>query len=668
MNRYFILPLFFAAPLLPADGLKDNIPKDVRAIPPAGILVPAEVKSELEAELKALGADIERLRANKELRDTLLPDVEIFHKAVRYALINNQFYNKSEFDAARALLKQGHERAVALAMGKAPWTRQTGLVVRGYRSKIDGDVQPYGLVIPVTYRFDDIRKWRMDFWFHGRGERLSELSFVGQRLRSKGQFAPPNAIVLHPYGRYSNANKFAGEVDLFEALEHAKKFYRIDDDRLVVRGFSMGGASCWQFAVHYADQWCAAAPGAGFSETPEFLKFFQKETIKPTWYEKKLWHLYDCNDWAVNLYHCPTVAYSGENDIQKQAADVMGKALAAVEVDMVHIIGKGMGHRYDAASKAEIERRISAIAAIGRERIPRRVVFTTHTLRYNKMHWVRVDGMEAHWSRADIVAEMKKSADLIEVKAKGVTAFTLDFGPGECPLMFPKVKIGGALVKDLPPRRSDHSWTAHFRMNGNRWAAVDSPRAKSLAKRHGLQGPIDDAFMDSFLMVRPTGQPMHAKAGAWALAEMEHAMLHWRLQFRGDARIKDDTLVTAADIAQHNLVLWGDPRSNAVLAKLAAALPFKWKVEGLAVNGKTYASQSHLPVMIFPNPLNPEKYIVLNSGFTYREYDYLNNARQVPKLPDWAVIDITQPVTSQHPGGIAGAGFFDERWEFKSEE
>ena len=42
-------------------------------------------------------------------------------------------------------------------------------------------------------------------------------------------------------------------------------------------------------------------------------------------------------------------------------------------------------------------------------------------------------------------------------------------------------------------------------------------------------------------------------------------------------------------------------------------------------------------MLIYPNPLNPKQYVVLNSGFTFREYDYLNNARQVPKLPDWAV-------------------------------
>jgi len=53
---------------------------------------------------------------------------------------------------------------------------------------------------------------------------------------------------------------------------------------------------------------------------------------------------------------------------------------------------------------------------------------------------------------------------------------------------------------------------------------------------------------------------------------------------------------------------------------------------------------------------------VLNSGFTFREYDYLNNARQTPKLPDWALLDIREGSTSQNPGKVLRAGFFDESW------
>ena len=159
----------------------------------------------------------------------------------------------------------------------------------------------------------------------------------------------------------------------------------------------MGGAACWQFAVHYPSVWAAAAPGAGFSETADFLKVFQNEKVKPTSYEKKLWHLYDCTDYALNLFNCPTVAYSGEVDRQKQAADMMAKALAKEGIELVHVIGAKAPHRYTREAKDEINRRIDSIVDVGRDPVPVKVRFTTWTLRYNRSFWVQVDGLDKHW-------------------------------------------------------------------------------------------------------------------------------------------------------------------------------------------------------------------------------------------------------------------------------
>src|SRR5207245_5836584 len=138
---------------------------------------------------------------------------------------------------------------------------------------------------------------------------------------------------------------------------------------------------------------------------------------------------------------------------------------------------------------------------------------------------------------------------------------------------------------------------------------------------------------------------------------------HWRKQFRGELKTINDTDVDDAWLAKANLVLWGDPHSNKVLAKIIGKLPIQWDVKGVHVGRETYGAGHHVPALIYPNPLNPKKYVVLNSSFTFREYDYLNNARQIPRLPDWAVLDITQPPTAQRPAGIADAGFFGERWE-----
>src|SRR5262249_14319140 len=139
------------------------------------------------------------------------------------------------------------------------------------------------------------------------------------------------------------------------------------------------------------------------------------------------------------------------------------------------------------------------------------------------------------------------------------------------------------------PRGTDRSVTAHFRNVGGKWQRVDASDDGTLRKRHGLQGPIDDAFMDSFLMVRPTGTPLNEKIGPWVKAEMDHAVEHWRRQFRGEARVRNDDAVTDADIAGSNLVLWGDPNSNKLLAKIADKLPIRWNAEGVRVGAKTYS-------------------------------------------------------------------------------
>lgn len=666
-RSFFLVLTPFVASILLADGPADNLPDKVRPVPPPGLTISDQDRSELDSLVRALGLEIKAtedgLKSKPELLN-LLPDVRIYHNAVRYALAYDEFYKTNQVKIAKRLLQQGMERAAQLKGGTAPWTTATGLVARGYVSKIDGSVQPYGLVIPASYQPNSPHRFRLDAWFHGRGETLTELDFINGRETSPGQFTPDNAFVLHLYGRYCNANKFAGEIDLLEALENVQKHYPIDDNRLIVRGFSMGGAACWQFAVHYAGLWAAAAPGAGFSETADFLKVFQQENVQPPWYEQKLWHWYDCTDYAANLFNCPTVAYSGEIDRQKQAADMMAKALAEEGIELTHLIGPQTAHRYHPETKNELDRRIDSIAAVGRDPIPRKVRFTTWTLRYNKMLWVTVDGLDQHWERARVNAEITDNQS-VKVDTQNVSALTLSMPPGLCPLdttAKPLVALDGQPIA-APGVLSDRSWTAHFRKTNGQWAVSEKREAGvELSKRHGLQGPIDDAFMDSFLMVVPTGTPLNEKVGAWTASEQAHAITHWRNQFRGEARVKKDIEITEEDIAAHNLILWGDPQSNVLLSKIANKLPIRWDSQGVHTGDAIFPVDRYVPVLVYPNPLNPERYVVLNSGFTFREYDYLNNARQIAKLPDWAIVDLSVPVSSRAPGGIANAGFFDEKW------
>lgn len=696
----FVLSL--APDLARADGPADNSLENVRRVPKLGVEVPEADRLELEAGLKELH-ELMQQPASAGNAAKYWTDVEIFYRAVDQALKHQEFFDVKEIPVAKKLLAIGKERAQQLIAGEPAWIRQTGLVVRGYRSKIDNTVQPYGLVIPADYDFSfksDVQyfppgnpvrssrrvepsgpRHRLDLWFHGRGETLSEVNFINQRLTSPGEFTPTNTIVLHPYGRYCNANKLAGEIDTFEALAHARQNYRIDDQHIAVRGFSMGGAACWQFAVHYPGKWFAANPGAGFSETPDFLKVFQNETLAPTWYEEKLWRMYDCTGYAANLAFLPTVAYSGDMDKQKQAADIMETALKAEGLPLLHVIGPMTAHKIHPDSKVEIEKTLSQWERLGppyQLKSPLPIVdgwetidqFVTFTLRYNQSRFLTVQALDEHWEPARIVVQrhIETSTPSFRITTQNVHAFSLDLN-----------RIMGGNVFDVSNRgtnleidgqriqlRGNSPQGFYFVKSEQGWGS-HAPLSTGLVKQHGLQGPIDDAFLDAFIFVKPTSTGLSPEVDAWVKAEFEHAVEHWRRHFRGDARVKLDTEITKEEMQSATVVLWGDPKSNETLGFIAEQLPIRWSVaeQKLLVGTTEYDAATHLPLMIFPNPLAPNRYVVLNSSFTFREYDYLNNARQTPKLPDWAIIDVRTPANNRYPGKVVDANFFDEAWQLK---
>lgn len=678
MIRILAILLLVAGPAL-ADGPADNVPEQSRPIPPKGKPVPEDQRKALEVGLAKLGKAVEALHASNDPKVArLVPDVEIYEKSVHYALEYDEFYTPEEVVTAKRMLDEGLDRANALLeKGDAPWTRATGTVWLAYRSKIDGSVQPYSLIVPESWNALSPHRHRLDVWFHGRGETRTEVFFYNERKKDRGEFTPEDAFVLHPYGRFCNAAKFAGEIDALEALADVQARYKIDEDRVAVRGFSMGGASTWHFAVHYADRWFAANPGAGFSETPRFLDVFQKEKLEPAWYEKVLWHWYDCPEVAVNLAQCPTVAYSGEIDNQKQAADVMAEALERLDMPLTHIIGPKTPHRYHPEAKQEVARRMEELARIGRERVPRRVRFVTYSLLYNRMDWITLDAMDEHWKPAKASALVDPSGRLDPVVVVQNVRVHPGNAHGLCPLDRGRpIQVHIAESSEngdsddegtrltVPGPETDRSWKARFHKDGDEWKVGPLPE-NGLRKVHGLQGPIDDAFLDRFTFVMPSGQGAHPKVAAWVESERNRAVRRWRSQMRGDAHIKLDRDVTDADIAAGNLVLWGDPESNSVLKKIADKLPIKWDGDQIVAGDRKFPASEHVPILVYPNPLNPKKYVVLNSGFTYREYDDLNNARQVPRLPDWAIVDVTTPPNSRFPGKVVDADFFDDSWALK---
>ncbi|HEX7861362.1 MAG TPA: hypothetical protein VF773_13600 [Verrucomicrobiae bacterium] len=628
-----------------------------KRIPPPGIPVPTEVREKLGKQLLAFQTEITNVLAQRggENSMQLFPDVQVYEKAVRYALEHDEFYRTNEFEIAEQLLAEGNRRLRDFKARNERWLGAKGLLVRGYQSRIDGSVQPYGLIVPESYRRGDGKRYRLDVWLHGRDEKLTELKFMHERATRRGEFAPADTFVLHPYGRYCNAFKFAGESDVFEALQSVQEYFSIDASRIVLRGFSMGGAGVWHLATHHAYHWVCAAPGAGFAESAEYLRL-KPESRLP--FERVLWQWYDAPDYALNLYHCPTIAYSGELDKQRQAADVMERALRAEGLPLVHLIGPKTEHKYHAETKHVLETLVDAVAAKGKEMQPSDIRFTTRTLQYPKMHWIMLLGLEKHWVRADVRAKLMSNR--VTMSVTNVRSFMFHEMDARTERNLKEVEINGQRITNLV-KAQDTAYFIFVKTNGL-WSAGGSQAEMIATTRKGMghQGPIDDAFSSPFVFVPPDGNGFHDETSSWIGREFKRAVYEWRAQFRGDVQVVNASEVK--DWTQNNhLVLWGDPQSNEVIREILQKLPLKWTAETIEVGGKIYDARKHVPLMIFPNPLAPDKYVVLNSGFTFRGFG--SNADQTAKLPDYAMLDISKD--DPFVDGIVTAGFFNEEWELE---
>lgn len=615
-----------------------------RFVPPPGTPLTDADRTRLTAAL----AELEK-RVASATPSPALNDVSIFTKAVGFALRFDEFWDLGkELPRAEWALQQARERLDQLA--QAPWLKQTGLGVRGFVSAIDGSVQPYGLYVPE--HLDTSRPVPLYIWLHGRGDKTTDLPFLWDRTHNLGEVHPDDVIVVHPFGRQCVGFKSAGEQDVLEAVADVQTRYKIDPERIVLMGFSMGGGGSKSIGAHYTDHFCSIHTGAGFSETLRF-SHLKIEDIPP--YEQVLWGVNDVPDYVRNLFNIQFTCYSGEKDGQIQAARVLEEAFTANGKTLVHLIGPGMGHQYHPDTLKQALAMVHEAVQAGRPHDPPQLTFQTRTLRYNHMFWLEALGLDEHWkdSRIDAKADAEKATlTTVNISEVRVTWPGLAHGgsvsiDGQA-VTVPASPTGASLVKD-----------------GGNWRLARASDAAGLRKQPGSQGPIDDAFVTPFLVIEPSGHSADARFQHWVDAESTHFHDRWPAIMRGNLRVKKDKDITDDDIAKFNLILWGDAASNSVIAKLAAKLPVTWNEGGITLGKRHFDSACHALAMIYPNPLNPSKYVVLNSALTFREKADQNNANQNPKLPDWAVIDLAKDPDENAPGAITAAGFFDEHWQVR---
>ncbi|MEZ6133495.1 MAG: alpha/beta hydrolase-fold protein [Pirellulaceae bacterium] len=561
---YGAKPVGAQAPLADSTTPCSAIP---RSLPPAGIDIPTVQRSEWLRRIADLESKATELDAPVE------PDVAVLLKACRYAVEFQELYQPKDFAKIDRLLDLASSRVAAIATGDLPWTRSSGRQVRGFRSRVDGSVQPIGMVLPEGWQTAG-QPLPLYVWLHGRGDKSTDLHFICERLDKDGQIVPPGAIVVHPFGRQCVGYKSAGETDVMEAIDFACEHYPVDRRRIVLMGFSMGGAGVWHLAAHYSERFVAASPGAGFAETARYQGLTPDKY--PSKYEQMLWGIYDVPGYTRNLFNLPVVAYSGEVDKQIQAARVMEEAFLLEGRQLTHLIGPGMGHKYHPETLQQILDHLANAVAQREILPPTKFSIQTKHPRYAQHAWLTIDGAVEQY--ADTRAEAARGANSQwAVETKNAQRLKIDSDAGGAPRG--SVIVDGTTVQ-LAAGVNHLQKTA-----SDAWVAVEA--FDELRKHPGISGPIDDAFIDPFLVVIPSGTAAHPKVEQWVQCELENFKQRWRMVMRGELRLKLDRDVTAQDMRDYHLVLWGDPQGNQVLGRLIAEhssrLPWRWTDSQISV-------------------------------------------------------------------------------------
>ncbi|MGZ7064744.1 MAG: carboxylesterase family protein, partial [Candidatus Aminicenantales bacterium] len=148
--------------------------------------------------------------------------------------------------------------------GRDVFAARTGYFRRAFLSKVDGTLQPYAVRIPTGYDPGAGKKYPLIVFLHGSAS--DETNLAGFDDLSEGDF-----IELAPRGRGpSNAyTRDHAQEDIEEAITAVIQSYPIDEKRIVLTGFSMGGYGVYRTFYEHPQRYKALAVFSGLPNLGE---------------------------------------------------------------------------------------------------------------------------------------------------------------------------------------------------------------------------------------------------------------------------------------------------------------------------------------------------------------------------------------------------------------
>ncbi len=488
--------------------------------------------------------------------------------------------------------------------------------VKYYRSGVDGQLHPYAVC--ATDNGAEPKPLILEVSPGAISDLARAVADTEELVSIASRHGYP-CMAVRPTGRgpgsvYQNY----GEVDVLEVIEEVAAHHDIDRDRISITGASMGGATVWYLSSHYPDLFAAAAPIAGYCdyqlwEKPGGLNFHMYEWEEPSWKSRSAAFLVE------NLEHTPMWIVHGEWDralgggVPVEHSRQMSRLMA--EKGFAHTYTELPATGHDSRTPEMLDKVVPWLLDQTNPREPDHVSVTTHGLRHNRSYWVAVEQLE-HYGTGGLV-DARLTEGRVAVTTQNVRALSL--GPisrqDASAIVIDGVEVGQADLSESRTFRqaSDGSWTANGTVPGGE-------------KRHGASGPIGDLFFDGVVLVPGTaGTPEETHFTTWAA---EGAARRYRQSNGGvhrggipgenwvDLPVVADVDVSDDDLASKNLILYGNPASNSVLAGYEGKLPLRFQGDTIHVADKSYTAERAAVFAVFPHPESSERYVAVHGGVT----------------------------------------------------
>jgi hypothetical protein len=298
---------------------------------------------------------------------------------------------------------------------------------------------------------------------------------------------------------------------------------------------------------------------------------------------------------------------------------------------------------------------------------PKHITFKTTDIGLNnKNDWLEINEPERLYNDSLIDAEIKDGT--IIVKTENIAQFTIHLSSELISQKEINLKING---QELRCKLSVKDFIT-LQKKGRQFQLKKSEKqkllqrpsgAKNIKKSSAFFGPIKKAYFSPFILVYGTQGDSDSTEINLHHARVEAQNWWWR--GNGHAEIIPDIELNSEIIHQYNLILFGGPETNAVSAKIKKDLPISIKNNRLIIDGQEIEKDDVAFQMIYPNPLNPEKYVVIKGGTSPKGEELsglFNVIYSGSGLPDFIIYDET--VKEKGWAAIIAAGFFDVNWKF----